>query len=108
MGMYLVMAVAYVLGGALLGAGVYLVRRNDFPGWWQEWMLWPLIRVTPRVTHLQGWAAVSLGVSILALGFTPIVPEVVGGVLVLLAMLSYVVGVLLFSYSAYLSRRATG
>ncbi len=103
---YLVMAIAYVLGGALLGAGVYLTRHDDFPSWWQPWMLWPLVRVTPRVTHLQGWAGVALGVSILALGFTPVVPEIVGGVLVLLAVLAYVAGVALFGYSAYLSRRA--
>jgi len=69
-------------------------------------MLWPLVRVTPRVTHLQGWAGVALGVSILALGFTPVVPEIVGGVLVLLAVLAYVAGVALFGYSTYLSRRA--
>ena len=106
--MYLFMAVAYVLGGALLGAGLYLVRRDDFPSWWQDWMLWPLVRVTPRVTHLQGWAAVALGVSILALGFTPVVPEVVGGMLVLLALVAYAAGVALFGYSTYLSRRATG
>jgi hypothetical protein len=106
--MYLFMAVAYVLGGALLGAGLYLVRRDDFPGWWQDWMLWPLVRVTPRVTHLQGWAGIALGVSILALGFTPVVPEVVGGILVLLALLAYVAGLLVFGYSTYLSRRATG
>lgn len=106
--MYLFMAVAYVAGGALLGAGLYLTRQDDFPGWWQDWMLWPLVRVTPRVTHLQGWAAVALGVSILALGFTPVVPEIVGGMLVVLAVLAYVVGVALFGYSTYLSRRATG
>jgi hypothetical protein len=105
--MYLFMAVAYVLGGALLGAGLYLVRRDDFPGWWQDWMLWPLVRVTPRVTHLQGLAAVALGVSILALGFTPVVPELVGGILVLLALLAYLAGVALFGYSTYISRRAT-
>lgn len=105
--MYLLMAVAYVLGGGLLGAGLYLIRRDEFPGWWQAWMLWPLVRVTPRVTHLQGLAALALGVSILSLGFTPVVPEVVGGMLVLLALLAYVAGLLLFGYSAYLSRRAT-
>ena len=102
-----VLIVAYVLGGALLGAGVYLIRRAAFPGWWQEWMLWPLVRVTPRVTHLQGLAAIALGVSILALGFSPVVPEVVGGILVLLSLLAYVAGVALFGYSTYLSRRAT-
>jgi hypothetical protein len=68
-------------------------------------MLWPLVRVTPRVTHLQGWAAVGLGASILAIGFTPIVPDFVGGLLVLAALLAYLTGVVLFLYSTWLSRR---
>ncbi len=63
MAMYLVMTAAFVLGGVLLGVGLYLTRQDDFPSWWQAWMLWPLIEVTPRVTHLQGWAAVALGVT---------------------------------------------
>ncbi len=105
--MYLLMAVAYVLGGALVGAGLYLSRQDDFPSWWQRWMLWPLTQVTPRVVHLQGWAGVALGISILALGFTPVVPDVVGGALVLAAMATYLAGVLVYGYSAYLSRRQT-
>jgi hypothetical protein len=68
-------------------------------------MLWPLVEVTPRVTHLQGWAGVGLGVSILAIGFTPVVPEILGGVLVLVAMVGYLAGTALFVYSTYLSRR---
>jgi hypothetical protein len=103
--MYLFMAVAYVLGGALLGVGLYLTRQDAFPAWWRSWMLWPLIRVTPGVTHLQGWAGVALGLSILAIGFTPLVPELVGGGLVLAAIAGYLVGAFLFVYSTYLSRR---
>jgi energy-converting hydrogenase Eha subunit A len=57
------------------------------------------------VTHLQGWAGVALGVSILAIGFTPVVPEILGGVLVLVAMVGYLAGAVLFVYSTYLSRR---
>jgi energy-converting hydrogenase Eha subunit A len=68
-------------------------------------MLWPLVEVTPRVTHLQGWAGVALGVSILAIGLTPVVPEILGGVLVLVAMVGYLAGAVLFVYSTYLSRR---
>jgi hypothetical protein len=104
---YLLMGAAYVVGGALVGGGFYIARRDHFPSWWQHWMLWPLVRVTPRVTHFQGWAFVALGASILAIGFTPLVPETVGGVLVLLALGSYVAGVALFAYSTYLSRRRT-
>ena len=102
---YLALGLAYVLGGALLGTGLYLIRRSSFPGWWQNWMLWPLVRVTPTVTHLQGWAAIGLGGSILAIGFTTIVPDLAGGVLVLLAMAGYLVGAVLFVYSTWLSRR---
>jgi len=89
----------------MLGIGVYLIRHNTFPGWWKRWMLWPLIRVTPSVTHLQGWAGVALGGSILAIAFTAVVPALAGGLLVILAMLGYVAGVFLFLYSTWLSRR---
>jgi hypothetical protein len=105
--MYLLMAAAYVLGGVLVGAGVYLSRQDDLPRWWERWMPWPHVEVTPRVVHLQGWAVLALGASVLALGFTPVVPEVVGGALVLAAIVAYVVGVALFVYSAYVSRRQT-
>src|SRR6266851_4920352 len=77
--MYLLMAAAFVLGAVLLGVGLYLTRQDEFPHWWRSWMLWPLVEVTPRVTHLQGWAGVALGLSILAIGLTPVVPEVLVG-----------------------------
>ena len=104
-GQYLVMGAAYVLGAALLGLGLYLVRQDGFPDWWKGWMLWPLVAVTPRVTHLQGWAALAIGLSILAIGFTPLVPDLIGGALVLGALVAYVAGVGLFLYSTWLSRR---
>jgi hypothetical protein len=103
--MYLAMTAALVLGGILLGVGQYLTRQDGFPSWWRSWMLWPVVEVTPRVTHLQGWAGVALGVSILAIGLTPVVPEIMGGLLVLVAMVGYLAGVVLFGYSTYLSRR---
>jgi hypothetical protein len=102
---YVVIGLAYVVGGALLGAGIYLVMSGSFPGWWKERMLWPLVQVTPTVAHLQGWAFIGLGASVLAIGFSAIVPQIVGGGLVLLAMVAYVVGVGLFVYSTWLSRR---
>lgn len=103
--MYVLMALAYVVGGGLLGAGLYLIRNEAFPSWWPGWLLLPFVRATPRVTHLQGWVGVALGASILAVGFTPVVPEVVGGLLVLGAVIAYLVAVVLFVYSTYLSRR---
>jgi len=105
-GAYLLMGAAYVLGGALLGLGAYLARRDSIPDSWRRWMQWPLVEVTPTVTHLQGYAAITLGLSVIALGLTPHVPELVGGVLVLVAMLTYLATVGLFLYSTWLSRRS--
>lgn len=102
---YVVQGLAYIAGGALLGSGAYLLTRGDFPGWWRERLLWPLVQVTPAVARLQGWAAVGLGLSILAIGFTPIVPETAAGGLVLGAVVAYLVAVVLFLYSTWLSRR---
>ena len=105
---YVVEGLAYVGGTMLIGAGLYLVLRGNFPAWWRRRLLWPLVRVTPTVSHLQGWAAIGLGVSIIAIVFTTVAPEVVGGVLVLLAMACYLVGVALFVFSTWLSRRPAG
>ena len=104
-GAYLLMGATYVLGGALLGLGVYLARRDSIPDAWLRWMQWPLVEVTPTVTHLQGYAAITLGLSLIALGLTPHVPVLVGGILVLVAVVAYVVTVALFLYSTWLSRR---
>ena len=103
---YVVEGTAYVGGTVLIGAGLYLVLRGTFPTWWRERLLWPLVRLTPTVSHLQGWAAVGLGVSILALVFTTVAPDVVAGLLVVLAMAAYVVAVGLFLFSTWLSRRS--
>jgi hypothetical protein len=100
-----VQGLAFVSGGALLGAGAYLVLRGDFPGWWRERLLWPLVRVTPAVARLHGWSAVALGLSILAIGFTPMVPTLAAGGLAALAMAAYLAAVALFLCSAWLSRR---
>ena len=102
---YVVEGVAYVGGTMLIGAGLYLVMRGSFPAWWNRRLLWPVVRVTPRVSHLQGWAAVGLGVSILAIVFTTVAPEVLAGALVAVAIAMYVLSVLLYLFSAWLSRR---
>jgi hypothetical protein len=102
---YVVEGVAYVGGTVLIGAGLYLVMRGNFPGWWQQRLLWPLVNVTPRVSHLQGWAAVGLGASIVAIVFTTVAPEMVGGILVLAAIAIYALAVGLFLFSTWLSRR---
>ncbi len=102
---YLVQAAAYLSGVLLIGGGLYLILRGSFPGWWQKRLTWPLVRVTPTVAHLQGWAAVGVGASILAIVFTSVAPEGVSGLLVLLAMVAYLVGLLLFLFSTWLSRR---
>jgi hypothetical protein len=98
-------ALAYVAGTGLIAAGVYLVMRGNFPSWWSPRLMWPLVNVTRRVSHLQGWAAIALGLSIIAIVFTSAAPEVVGGVLVVVALFFYVLAVALYLFSTWLSRR---
>ena len=79
--------------------------RGSFPEWWQKRFRWPLVRITPRVSHLQGLAAVGIGISIVALVFTTAVPDVAGGILVVLALAAYLAGLVLYLFSTWLSRR---
>jgi hypothetical protein len=102
---YVVEAAAYLGGTFLIGAGLYLVMRGTFPAWWRQRMLWPLVNVTPRVSHLQGWAAVALGISILSIVFTTVAPDTVAGFLVVVAFVAYLGGVALYLFSTWLSRR---
>ena len=102
---YVVEGVAYVGGTFLIGAGLYLVMRGTFPSWWRRRLLWPLVRVTPRVSHLQGWTAVALGISILSIVFTTVAPETLGGILAAFALFMYVGAVALYLFSTWLSRR---
>jgi hypothetical protein len=102
---YVVEGAAYVGGTVLIGAGLYLVMRGTFPAWWRQRMLWPLVNLTPRVSHLQGWAAVALGISILSIVFTTVAPDTVAGILVVVAFVAYVGGVALYLFSTWLSRR---
>ncbi|MHB8588383.1 MAG: hypothetical protein ACYDA0_05970 [Candidatus Dormibacteraceae bacterium] len=104
---YVVLGFTYAAGGPLLGIGLYIVFRGGFPAWWMQWMLWPVKQVTPVVARLQGLTLVGLGVSIVALGLSTWVSEFVGGLLVVLAMVTYVLGAGLFVYSTWLSRRGT-
>jgi len=105
---YVVEAVAYLSGAFLIGAGLYLLRRGTFPAWWPRRLLWPLVRVTPFVARLQGLTAIGLGASILVILFTSIVPQATGGILVVVALAAYVASLLLYLFSAWLSRRAAG
>jgi hypothetical protein len=104
---FVVLGISYAVGGPLLGIGLYIVLRGNFPGWWMEWMLWPVKRVTPGVARLQGATVIGLGVSIVAIGSSTSVSQFVGGLLVVLAMAAYVVGAGLYVYSTWLSRRGT-
>jgi len=97
--------VAYVGGSALIGAGLFLVMRGNFPTWWRERFSWPLVNITPTVSHLQGAAAIVIGASVLAIVFTTVAPEAVAGWLVILALAAYVAGAALFLFSTWLSRR---
>ena len=102
---YALEGVAYVGGTMLIGAGLYLVMRGNFPAWWRRRLLWPLLNVTPRVAHLQGWAAVGLGISAIAIVFATVAAEVAAGILVVFALTMYVAALALFLLSTWLSRR---
>ena len=98
-------ALAYISGSALIAIGVYLVMRGSYPAWWGARLQWPLVNVTPRVSHLQGWAAIGLGVSVLAIVFSTVAGTVIAGFLVLFALAAYLLSVGLFAFSTWLSRR---
>jgi hypothetical protein len=102
---WVVLGISYAVGGPLLGIGLYLVVQGSLPGWFRDWMLGPIARVTPGVVRLLGLTAIGLGVSIVALGLTMFVSEFVGGALVLVALSTYLLGAGLFVYNTWLSRR---
>ena len=95
----------YAVGGPLIGIGLYLLLRGIFPGWWKDWLIRPLVRVTPGVVRLQGLTAIGLGASIVAIGLSMLVSENTGGALVVLAMGAYLIGAGVFVFSTWLSRR---
>jgi hypothetical protein len=97
--------VALAAGVLLIGGGLYLMLGGDFPDWWERRFLWPLMSLTPAVVRLQGIAAIAIGASILAIVLARILPETIGGLAVLLAMLAYVAGAAVFVFSAWVSRR---
>jgi hypothetical protein len=100
-----VLAVTYALGGPLLGIGLYLLGSGHFPGWWRDWMLWPGAEARPAVARLTGWTAVGLGISLVGIGLSSLVPEFVGGLLVVAAIGAYIAGAGLFAYGTWRSRR---
>ena len=102
---YVVLGFTYAVGGPLIGIGLYLLLRGGFPGWWKEWLIRPLVRVTPGVVRLQGLTAIGLGASIVAIGLSMLVSENTGGLLVVLAMVAYLIGAGVFVFSTWLSRR---
>ena len=102
---YVVLGITYTVGGPLIGIGLYLLIQGTFPGWCREWMLRPVVRVTPAVARLQGVTAIGLGASIVALGLSTWVSEFLGGLLILVAIVTYLVGAALYVFSTWLSRR---
>lgn len=99
--------VAYLSGSVFLGVGIYLVLTGSFPGWWRRRLLWPLGSPTAPAAQLMGAAAILIGASVLAVGFSLIVPDVAGGILVLVAIAAYVLGLILYVLSTWVSRRHT-
>ena len=99
------LGISYVVGGPLLGIGLYLLIRGAFPGWWKDWILRPVVVATPAVARLQGVTAIGLGASLVAIGWSTMVTEHMGGLLVVIAMAAYLIGAGLFIFSTWLSRR---
>lgn len=89
----------------MLGIGLYLLVRGRFPAWWKDWMLWPGVKATPAVARLNGLTAIGLGASLVGIGLSSLVPEFVGGLLVLLAIVAYLLGAGVFAYGTWRSRR---
>ena len=89
---YVVLGFTYAVGGPLIGIGLYLLLRGSFPGWWKDWLIRPVVRVTPGVVRLQGLTAIGLGASIVAIGLSMLVSENTGGMLVVIAMAAYLIG----------------
>ena len=102
------LVITYVFGVAMFAMGLFLIGRRDFPAWMKGVWLWPLARVTPRVTHLQGWAALAVGTSVMAMGLGALLQNTTGGILVAVGIACYLLGAVLFVYSTFLSRRAAG
>ncbi len=98
---------AYVAGGLMLGAGIFIVLFGSLPEWTAGWMLRPVVDLTPTVARLLGAVAICLGASILALDISGVVSELTGGILVLAAIAAYVIAAGLFVLSTWLSRRTT-
>ena len=89
----------------MLGIGLYMLVRGAFPGWWKEWILRPVMRTTSGVARLQGVTAIGLGDSLVAIGLSSMVSDHVAGLLVVIAMATYVLGAGIFVFSTWLSRR---
>jgi hypothetical protein len=102
---YVVLVSSCLFGVALFALGLYLVGHRNAPSWMKGGWLWPLNRVTPKISHLQGWAGLAIGTSVIAMGLAALLQDLGGGVLVLLGIAAYLAGFGLYAYSTYLSRR---
>ena len=102
---WVVLGICYVVGGPLIGVGLYLVIVGSFPGWWRDWMLRPVAHVTHTVARLQGVTAIALGASVVTIGLSTFMSDIAGGALILLSIVTYLIGAGFFVYSTWLSRR---
>ncbi|HKV88203.1 MAG TPA: hypothetical protein VJT78_09425 [Candidatus Dormibacteraeota bacterium] len=104
---YALEGVAYVCGVLIVGGGVYLLMLGGFPGWWRR-LAWPVVNLSRGVARVQGMALVALGLSLIGLVFTNEISGSASGALVLAALVIYLVGLGLFVFSTWLSRRTAG
>lgn len=102
---YVIEGVAYVGGVALIGAGLFLLLRGSFPAWWQRWFAWPVAHFSPLIARLQGAVGIVLGASVMLIVFTSVAPASFAGILTLVALLAYVLALLVYLVSIWLSHR---
>ena len=95
----------YVVGGTLVALGIRIISRRAFPGWMKGIWLWPLIRVTPPIAVLSGWAAVLVGAAAIATTFATFETAVTTAAVDGFALICAAAALLLIGYGTWLSRQ---
>lgn len=96
---------SYLLGAATVAIGIRTIGRRAFPAWMKGALLWPLIRITPTVAILHGWAAVLVGAAAIAYAFAPFALGLTSVGVYRFALICVTASLLLVLYATWLSRR---
>jgi len=85
--------------------GIRVISHRAFPGWMTGIWLWPIVRVTPAIATLCGWAMVLLGVAAVAGAFATFTTVLSSAAAYALALASAATSLLLAAYATWMSRR---